>query len=224
MEAAAVRTELDDVVADHGPAPRTIIHFGEVVYTIIPGIEGDNELAFIASSRSSRTSPRGRSRSCECPTPDVSRGSWRWSSHDGEPRSSAWPWRDTSLVEARFARRVLARDSLELVQDDIPNLSRKPYGEFDVVLRPGVVYPLDGPEVFDLVAHDCEVCRGLAIMEQHITTVRRRAFTHTGRTYWASRLKEPTALVGDRDRRLLWTSLGNRRGAPAQCGFLLRAC
>jgi hypothetical protein len=36
-------------------------------------------------------------------------------------------------------------------------------------------------------------------------------------------LEEPTSLVGDHDRRLLWTSLCNRRGVPAHCGFLLRA-
>jgi 2-polyprenyl-3-methyl-5-hydroxy-6-metoxy-1,4-benzoquinol methylase len=211
MDAPAIRTELNDVVAEHGPWTAHNIHLGEGVYTIVPGIEGDNEFRLhrivqIVSDVSPRPLEELRVLDLGC-----LEGLFAVEFARRGAEVVGLEGRETNLAKASFAKRVLALESLELVQDDIRNLSRERYGEFDVVLCLGVLYHFDAPEVFDVLEHVAEVCRGLAIVETHISTVRRRAFTRAGRTYWGSTLEEPTSSVDDHDRRLLWASLGNRR-------------
>src|SRR5258708_18654555 len=76
--------------------------------------------------------------------------------------------REASIEKARFAKNVLGLDSLQLLQDDVRNLSREKHGEFDVVLCLGILYHLDTPDVFSFLARLGEVCRGFAIIHTHV--------------------------------------------------------
>lgn len=227
MDAAAIRTALNDVVAEHGPWTAHNIHLGEGVYTMVAGIEGDNELRLqrivqIVSDVSPR--PLGELRVLDL---GCLEGLFAVELARQGAEVVGLEGREANLAKARLAKRVLELESLELVQDDIRNLSRERYGEFDVVLCLGVLYHFDAPEVFDVLERVSEVCRGLAIVETHISTVRRQAFTHAGRTYWGSTLEEPTSSVHVHDRRLLWASLGNRRSVlltrTSLCNALVHA-
>ncbi len=60
--------------------------------------------------------------------------------------------------------------NVDFVQDDVRNLSKEKYGEFDIVLCLGILYHIDAPDVFDLVAQVSDVCRGFAIVETHVTS------------------------------------------------------
>ena len=55
--------------------------------------------------------------------------------------------RETHLEKVRFIKRALSLDSLEVVQDDVRNLSLAKYGKFDVVLCLGILYHLKAPDV-----------------------------------------------------------------------------
>lgn len=78
--------------------------------------------------------------------------------------------REEWLEQARRAQRDLALPNVEFVQDDVRNLSRERYGEFDIVLCLGILYHLDAPDVFDFVGRVAEVCREFAVIETHFTT------------------------------------------------------
>lgn len=69
--------------------------------------------------------------------------------------------RDANLAKAQFAKDALSLSNLELVRDDVRNLSRERYGEFDVVLCLGILYHLDAPDAMELVKNVCEVVSGL---------------------------------------------------------------
>src|SRR5262245_40348103 len=49
-------------------------------------------------------------------------------------RVVAMDGRDVNLAKARFVKDVLSLGNLELVKDDVRNLSKAKYGEFDVVV------------------------------------------------------------------------------------------
>ncbi len=43
VDAASIHTNMEEVVAKFGPWTAHNIHLGDGIYTIVPGIEGDNE-------------------------------------------------------------------------------------------------------------------------------------------------------------------------------------
>src|SRR5262249_350381 len=76
--------------------------------------------------------------------------------------------REANLAKARFTKDALSLGNLELVHDDVRNLSRERYGEFDVVLCLGILYHLDTPDVMKLAKNLAEVCTRVAIIDTHL--------------------------------------------------------
>lgn len=211
MNAADIRSRMDALVAEHGRWTAHNIHLGDDLYTIVAGIEGGNELRLrrvvqIISDIGPEPLDRLRILDLGCLeglfSVELARRGAEVVGIEG---------REANIAKARFAKDVLGLETLELVRDDIRNLSRAAYGEFDVVLCLGVLYHFDAPEVFEILARVAEVCRGFAIVETHISTTRSRRFAFDGRTYRGSTLDEPAASAHEHDRRLLWSSLANRR-------------
>ena len=56
-------------------------------------------------------------------------------------------------------------DKLELYKDDVRNLSRERYGEFDLVICSGILYHLDGKDVFPFIRRIYEVCTRVATVD-----------------------------------------------------------
>jgi len=77
-------------------------------------------------------------------------------------------YRAESIAKARFVKDYLHLDRLVFYQDDVRNLSRERYGEFDVVICSGILYHLDAPDVFHFVHRIFEVCTRLAIFDTHV--------------------------------------------------------
>ena len=75
--------------------------------------------------------------------------------------------REAWLEHARRQKRDASISNVDFVQDDVHNLSKEKYGEFDIVLCLGILYHLDAPDVFDFVNTVAEVCRDFAIIETH---------------------------------------------------------
>lgn len=118
--------------------------------------------------------------------------------------------REANLAKARFAKEVLALENLEFVQDDVRNLSKGKYGQFDVVLCLGILYHLDAPDVLTFLERVAEVCRDFALIDTHVSMVPEKSLLHRGRKYWGRAYKEHDAGSTPEARAWrLWASLDN---------------
>jgi len=70
--------------------------------------------------------------------------------------------RESWLENARRTKQEASIPNVEFVQDDVRNLSKEKYGEFDIVLCLGILYHLDAPDVFEFLGRVFEVCREFA--------------------------------------------------------------
>src|SRR5262249_35483336 len=77
--------------------------------------------------------------------------------------------RQANIAKAEFSRRALSLQNLEFHQDDVRNVTKDRYGEFDVVLCMGILYHLDTPDVFAFLEHVAEICSGVAIFDTQFT-------------------------------------------------------
>ena len=120
--------------------------------------------------------------------------------------------REANIAKAAFAKRVLRLDKIELIQDDVRNLSREQHGEFDIVLCLGILYHLDFPDVFTFMERLAEVCTGFVIIATHTSVAGLEVQTHQGQEYWGSWTQEhaPDSTPEEREQAL-WASLDNRR-------------
>jgi len=118
--------------------------------------------------------------------------------------------REANLAKARFAKEVLALENLEFVQDDVRNLSKAKYGQFDVVLCLGILYHLDAPDVLAFLEQMADVCRDFALIDTHVSLVPEKSFLHRGRKYWGRAYQEHAAGSPPQERTgRLWASLDN---------------
>lgn len=102
--------------------------------------------------------------------------------------------------------------NLRFVQDDVRNLSRDKYGEFDVVLCLGILYHLDSPDCFKLLESIAEVCTGIAIIDTHISLKRSRSVTYNGHQYQGGDYTEYGRTPSpDEVESRTWASIGNLR-------------
>lgn len=118
--------------------------------------------------------------------------------------------RQPNIEKARFAKEALGLQNLELVQDDVRNLSKAKYGGFDAVLCLGILYHLDAPDVFVFIERIAEVCEGFALVDTHVSLAAEKSQAYKGRTYWGRAYQEhdPRSTPEQRAGQL-WASLDN---------------
>jgi len=117
--------------------------------------------------------------------------------------------REANIEKARFAARALGLD-VELVQDDVRNLSRETHGEFDVVLCLGILYHFDAPDVFPFVERLAEVCRGALVVDTNVSLSPQDEQRSDGRVYRGEGLFEHDPSSSQEERlRAVWSSLDN---------------
>jgi 2-polyprenyl-3-methyl-5-hydroxy-6-metoxy-1,4-benzoquinol methylase len=120
--------------------------------------------------------------------------------------------REVNLAKARFVKEAASLDNLDLVLDDVRNLSVDRYGSFDVVLCLGILYHLDTPDVMDFVEKVSKVCKGLAIIDTHISLSNEASYTWREKVYWGSYFQEhDTCATPDEKLASVWYSLDNTR-------------
>lgn len=98
--------------------------------------------------------------------------------------------REANIEKARFVKRSLALDNLDLVQDDVRNLSVEKYGQFDVVLCLGLLYHLDAPDVFAFARTLGEVCKRICIVDTRVTLKAKMSMAYDSKTYYGTRGEE----------------------------------
>lgn len=120
--------------------------------------------------------------------------------------------RQAWLERARSAKQDRSLSNVEFVQDDVRNLSREKYGEFDIVLCLGILYHLDAPDVFDFVGRVAEVCRDFAVIETQFAAAPVLSHPWRGKHYWGMSAAEhpPDATAEDRLKNL-GASLDNEK-------------
>ena len=120
--------------------------------------------------------------------------------------------REKNLVKACFVKDYLNLERLHLYRDDVRNLSREKYGEFDLVICSGILYHLDVPDVFHFVRRIHEVCTRLTIFDTQIALRPTEEIEFEGKTYHGIWYVEHDE-AADRETKLkdLWSSVDNNR-------------
>jgi SAM-dependent methyltransferase len=120
--------------------------------------------------------------------------------------------RERWLEQARRTQQEAGLPNIEFVHDDVRNLSREKYGEFDIVLCLGILYHLDAPAVFDFANSVFAVCRDFAIIETHFATRPALMREWRGKRYWGVSMREHDAAATPEERlKRLGASLDNER-------------
>jgi hypothetical protein len=118
--------------------------------------------------------------------------------------------RIANIEKARLAKEALRLDNLQLVQDDVRNLSVQKYGLFDVVICSGILYHLDSPDVISFLEKVGEVCRRCAIVDTHVSLFGGKAFSYKNENYSGNRFTEHHVKAPQAERaRSVWASLDN---------------
>jgi hypothetical protein len=76
--------------------------------------------------------------------------------------------REAAAERIRFAVQALGLEQVEVVTQDVQELTLSEHGEFDVVLCIGLLYHLDASGVFSLLEGMRSVCRGLVVLDTHV--------------------------------------------------------
>ena len=124
-----------------------------------------------------------------------------------------WPPKGARRTSRRHDfRGTLGLDNLELVLDDVRNLSVDGYGTFNVVLCLGILYHLDAPDVMDFVRRIASVCEGLVIIDTHIAHREDLTFRWEGNASRGTYTEEHSVnATAEEKGAAKWSSLDNPR-------------
>lgn len=209
MDAELIEKKKNEVIRKYGPWTGHNVHLQEGIYTIGPRIVGDEirlrRITQIVFDLMGGTVEDLRVLDLAC-----LEGLFAIEFARHKANCLGIEGREANIEKARFVKEVLSLDNLELVQDDVRNLSAEKYGHFDVVLCLGILYHLDQPDVFSFIERLGEVSKRLCIVDTRVTLHPKMKVTHNNRTHYGSKGEEhePT---DSKDSKLarLWASLDN---------------
>jgi SAM-dependent methyltransferase len=91
--------------------------------------------------------------------------------------------RESNLRHAQAAKELLRLDRVEFVHEDARSISAERLGRFDIVVCSGLLYHLNTPDVFHLVARMHEMVDHLLIIDTHISLTPDSRESHEGGVY-----------------------------------------
>lgn len=161
---ALSRESLDEFRSRHGEWTSMSIHLGGDTYTLPPAPDARLRLLVqVASDLAGKPISQLRVLDLAC-----LEGHYAIEFALQGAEAVGIEYRAESVDKASFVKDYLHLDHLTFCQDDVRNLSREKYGEFDVVICSGILYHLDAPDVFHFVRRILEVCTRLAIFDTHV--------------------------------------------------------
>jgi 2-polyprenyl-3-methyl-5-hydroxy-6-metoxy-1,4-benzoquinol methylase len=80
--------------------------------------------------------------------------------------------------------------TVRFIQDDVRRVTRKAYGEFDVVYALGLLYHLDAPDVFSVLENIYQLCTGLLVVDTLVALAAERVVAWQDRGYAGQRCRE----------------------------------
>jgi SAM-dependent methyltransferase len=189
MDTEAVVKMKKVVISKYGPWTAHNIHLQDDVYTISPTIVGDEvKLRRILQAVFDHTG--GTVEGLRVLDLACLEGLYAIEFARHKAKCVGIEGREANIEKARFVKRVLSLDNLELVQDDVRNLTLERYGRFDIVLCLGILYHLDVPDVFSFVEKLGEVCGKMCIVDTRITLHPRTPYNYKGETYFGTKGEE----------------------------------
>jgi 2-polyprenyl-3-methyl-5-hydroxy-6-metoxy-1,4-benzoquinol methylase len=209
MDNQSIINKRDAVISKYGPWTAHNIHLQEELYTVAPRIVGDEvKLRRIVQCVFDLTG--GTVKGLRILDLACLEGLYaiEFARHDAN--CLGIEGREANIEKARFAKEVLSLGNLDLVQDDVRNLSAKKYGHFDVVLCLGILYHLDVPDVFSFIERLGEVCDRICIVDTRIILHPKTRYIHNHRAYYGTKTEEHIA-DDSKEVKLsrLWASLDN---------------
>jgi len=124
--------------------------------------------------------------------------------------------REANIRKALFAKDVLELDNLVLLQEDVRHLSAARHGHFDVVLCCGILYHLDAPDVFQVMARISEVCLRVTVIDTHVSLAPNTIHVYQGKEYRGRSVVEHAPDTPAEEKlKAPWASLDN------ECSFWL---
>jgi hypothetical protein len=209
MSPATIEQAKQEIVARHGPWTAHNICLGEGVYTIADTIAGDEiklrRVIQIISDISGRPLISLRILDLAC-----LEGLYAVELALHGATVVAIEGREGNVAKAAFAKHILSLDNLQLLHEDVRNLSLEKHGQFDVVLCLGILYHLDAPDVFSFLASIGDVCRGFAIFDTHVSPAPLVSRDFGGSTFWGTIFEEHAADSTPEERaKAPWSSLDN---------------
>jgi len=81
-------------------------------------------------------------------------------------------------------------DKVRFVQDDVRRLTRREWGDFDVVYLLGLLYHFDTPDVFGVLDNVVELCANLLVVDTLISPTAQSQATWRGQSFGGQRVRE----------------------------------
>ena len=208
MDPQAARQRRDEIVARHGEWTAHDIQLGDGVSTLPEGGADTSRLRRVVQLAADLT----RRPLSELRVLDLGalEGQYAIEFALQGAEVTAIEGREANAAKARLAAEVLGLEGLEVRQEDVRDLSAERHGSFDVVLCLGLLYHLDGADLFPFLDRLAEVCASLLILDTHVGLHPRRLHRHHGHEYRGVTFVEHSPRASDAQRqRSLWASLDN---------------
>lgn len=101
--------------------------------------------------------------------------------------------RASNIAKAEFLQKISGIQNIAFMQDDVRNITKEKYGQFDIIIAAGILYHLEAESVVKLCKNMFAMCNDIAIVDTQIALSRRAQYTLKGRTYHGIDYKEPSA-------------------------------
>lgn len=101
--------------------------------------------------------------------------------------------RVSNIAKAEFLKKFCGVSRVTFIHDDVRNLTKEKYGEFDIVFAAGILYHLDAASVFKLVNAVYDVCSDFTLIDTQVSLSRCVRHTFKNFDYWGLEYNEPIA-------------------------------
>jgi len=78
----------------------------------------------------------------------------------------------------------------QIIQDDVRNFTKEKYGSFDIVLCLGLLYHLDTPAIFELLANIADCCSDFAVIDTQIAMKPMQSVGWRHKEFWGWAYRE----------------------------------
>lgn len=118
--------------------------------------------------------------------------------------------RKGNIEKTKLVCDYLNLNNIEMALDDVRNISKEKYGEFDVVYCFGILYHLDAPDVFEFVKKLCEVTKKVLILDTQICLNSGKKYNFEGNDYYGRHHTEHRKKASKEEKeRDVWLSIDN---------------
>ena len=119
--------------------------------------------------------------------------------------------REENLKKVEFVTQSLNLTKVNIVLDDVRQISSAKYGNFDVILCFGIFYHLDKSDLFDFVRRMYEMCNCFVFFDTQIALNINEAFDENNVSYFGKSYLEHRKDATENEMKSdLWKSIGNK--------------